>query len=90
MTLISAADFRNNTATTLNRVAYGKEHILLGRRGKPIAAIIPVEELKLLEKLLERYEDQVDIDAADKALKEAKTKGEKALRREDVKKSLGL
>ena len=40
-------------ATILNRVVDGKERIVLHRDGKPVAAVIPVEDLKLLERLIE-------------------------------------
>lgn len=59
MSVLSAAEFRNNTAETLNRVAYGKERIILGRRGEPIAALISLEDLSLLQRL----EDQMDLEA---------------------------
>jgi len=41
-------------ATILNRVADGKERIVLHRDGEPVAAVIPVEDLKLLERLIEK------------------------------------
>ena len=39
--------------TILNRVADGKERIVLHRDGQPVAVVIPVEDLKLLERLIE-------------------------------------
>jgi len=46
-------------------VAYGKDRVVLERRGKPLAALVPVEDLELLEEL----EDRLDLEAAKKALK---------------------
>ncbi len=49
-----------------NKVAFTKERVLLERHGKPIAALVPVEDLELLQEL----EDRLDLAAARKALKE--------------------
>lgn len=82
MTILSAAEFRNNTAKTLNRVAYGKERILLGRRGEPVAALISLEDLELLRAL----EDKADLLAVAEADKEP---GD-PVAWDDLKKELGL
>jgi prevent-host-death family protein len=63
---ISTSQIRDNLADALNRVAYGGERIVLQRRGKGIAALVPMEDLAALEEL----EDAGDIKAARKALKE--------------------
>ena len=63
---MKVADIRNNLADAINRVAYAGERIILERRGKGVAALVSVEDLALLEEL----EDQADIKAAKKALKE--------------------
>jgi hypothetical protein len=42
------------------------ERIVLRRRGKDVAVLVPVEDLKLLEEI----EDRIDIEEAKKALKE--------------------
>ena len=63
---ISVKEIRDNLADALNRVAYGGEQIVLLRRGKGVAALVSMEELKLLEDL----EDQRDLRQALKAKKE--------------------
>jgi antitoxin Phd len=63
---ISVKAIRDNLADALNRVAYGGERIVLLRRGKGVAALVSMEELKLLEDL----EDQRDLRLALKAKKE--------------------
>ena len=63
---ISTADARREFGEILNRVAYGKERITVTRRGKDLVAVIPVEDMQLLEEL----EDMADVQAAKKALKE--------------------
>ncbi len=78
---MKVADIRNNLADAINRVAYAGERIILERRGKGVAALVSVEDLELLQRL----EDESDIKAARKALKE---KG--AISLEDFKKKHGL
>ncbi len=63
---ITTADARKNFADIVNTVAYGKEPVVLTRRGQEIAALISIEELQLLQ----RIEDHIDIEDAKKALEE--------------------
>ena len=78
MTRLAASKIREHFSDTLNRVAYGGERFLLHRRGKPLAAIVSIEDLKALEEL----EDKIDIKAARKALKEKGTIPYEKIRRE--------
>jgi prevent-host-death family protein len=55
-------------ATILNRVADGQERIVLHRDGEPVAAVIPVEDLKLLERLIDEEEDRIDLARAERVL----------------------
>jgi prevent-host-death family protein len=57
--------------TILNRVADGKERIVLHRDGEPVAAVIPVEDLKLLERLIEEEEDRIDLAKAERVLSDS-------------------
>jgi len=77
---------RKDFAETVNRVAYGRERVVVHRRGKDLAALIPVEDLALLEEL----EDRRDIREAEQALAEAKAKHERPIPWEKAKKQLGL
>lgn len=63
-TTVSTADARKKFADIVNKVAYGKESIVLTRRGQEIAALISMEELGLLQQI----EDYIDIEDANKAL----------------------
>jgi prevent-host-death family protein len=63
---ISAADARKKFANIINRVAYGKESFVLTRRGEALAAIVSMEDLKLLQEI----EEQMDIEDAWKARNE--------------------
>ncbi len=63
-TTISTADARKTFADIVNKVAYGKESVVLTRRGQEIAALVSIEELELLQQI----EDYIDIEDAKKAL----------------------
>jgi len=65
-TKISTADVRKNFSNIVNRVSFGKESIILTRRGEEIAALVAMDELRLLQEL----EDRIDISDANKAIKE--------------------
>ena len=81
MPRMQASKARDTFSDTLNRVAYGGTRIMLHRRGKPIAALVSVEDLELLEEM----ENRLDLEAAREALKEPG-----AIPWEKVKKDLGL
>jgi len=72
---------RQELAELINRVAYGGERIVIERRGKEVAALVPTEDLQVLESL----EDRIDLETAREALKE---KG--AIPWEKLKADLGL
>ena len=60
---VSASRARDEFADLINRVAYGKETVLIHRRKKPVAAIIPLDDPEFLE----RIEDEIDVREARKA-----------------------
>lgn len=64
MTRVNVMEARQHFSKTLNRVAFGKERIVLERRGEDVAAVISVEEFDLFERLLEEYEDRLDVEEA--------------------------
>ena len=64
MTTVTTAEARKKLAEIVNKVAYGKEPVVLTRRGEKIAALISMEELALLQLI----EDHIDIEDARKAL----------------------
>jgi len=63
---ITTADARKKFSNIINRVAFGDESFILTRRGEPIAALVSIKELRLLQEI----EDQIDIDDAWKAKNE--------------------
>ena len=82
MTKISTAAARNEFADVISRASFGKERFVLTRRGKILVAIIPVEDLELLEEL----EDQMDVAAAKVALAES----DERVSYQDLRRELGL
>ena len=81
MTRLAANEARKAFSDALNRVAYGGERIIVHRRGKDVAVLIPLEDLELLE----RIEDRIDLAEAREALKEPSS-----IPWKKVKKELGL
>lgn len=71
MDRLDVVELRHALADVLNRAEYRGERIIIHRRGKDAAAIIPVEDLELLERLIEEEEDRVDIARAEAALAES-------------------
>ncbi len=78
---VSISEVRDNLADIINRVAYGGQRVVLRRRSKGIAAVVSIDDLKLIEAL----EDRADLKAALKARKE---KG--AVPLEAIKARLGM
>lgn len=81
---VNTIDARAQFSEIINRAAFGKERMILTRRGKEIVAVVPIEDVKLLEAL----EDKIDLEEARAALAESKKKG--TVSWEKIKKDLGL
>ena len=81
---VSTVKAREQLSTVINRAAFGKERVVLTRRGKEIVAVVPIEDMRFLEEL----ENRIDLDDARTALAEAKKKG--TISWERIKADLGL
>lgn len=66
MVKVSTVEARENLSELINQAAYGKERIVLTRRGKELVALVPMDDFDLLEEL----EDRIDLEEAKKAWKE--------------------
>jgi len=53
MDTVGIAEIKRSISTIVNRVAFGRERIVLTSRGKPKAALVSIEDLQKL-KMLER------------------------------------
>jgi prevent-host-death family protein len=49
MTKVTASKARENLSDILNRVTYGGERVIIHRRGKDLVAIVPMDDLRLIE-----------------------------------------
>jgi prevent-host-death family protein len=67
---MNASEARDNFGKVLDRVAKKGELVVLSRRGKELAAIVPLEDPRNLKRAIEELEDRQDIEAAREALKE--------------------
>ena len=56
MTRISAEKAQTQLPELLSRAAEGKERIIVTRRGRKSAVVVPLDDLRLLEALEERVE----------------------------------
>lgn len=63
---VTTIGLRDGLADILGRVHHAGERVVVTRSGKAVAAIVPLETLRSLEK----FEDEYDIAAAEKALDE--------------------
>lgn len=67
----TVVEFRDNLSEFLGRAQHGHERVTITRNGKPVAAIVSVEDLELLRAI----EDRVDLEAARAAMQEANETG---------------
>jgi prevent-host-death family protein len=51
MARVTASKARDGFPELINKVAYGGERIIVARRGRDVAVIIPIQDLRLLERL---------------------------------------
>ena len=86
MAIITASEARQAFADIMNKVAFGKERVVVERRGKKLVAVVPVEDLALLEEI----EDRLDAEAAKQAKVEARRKKEKPIPWKKARRQLGL
>ncbi|MEP6468136.1 MAG: type II toxin-antitoxin system Phd/YefM family antitoxin [Chloroflexota bacterium] len=64
MTERRISEARDSFSTTINRVAFAGERVVLTRHGRRVAAVVPIEDLELIEAL----EDARDLDEVRAAL----------------------
>jgi prevent-host-death family protein len=79
---LTASTARAQFADIISRAEYAGERTIVHRRKKPVAAVVPIDDIKLLERL----EEEIDLADARKAMKE---KG-KSIPWAQIKKELNL
>jgi len=80
METVSTTDLREHLSETLQKVGAKGERTIVTRSGKQFAALVPIEDLELLEAL----EDRLDADEAQRLM------AEPTVPWEQVKAQLGL
>ncbi len=81
---MTAAGARSQFSEVVNRTAFGGERVVVTRRGKPLAALVPIEDLALLEELEDR------VDARDFRVARKAARREAAVPWHELKRRLGL
>lgn len=84
MATISMTEAREGFADLCNRVAYRHETIGISKHGKIVAALIPVQNRELLEKI----EQLIDLDLSASALAESRRAGTTSLG--DMARKIGI
>ena len=64
---VTSSSARSEFSEIINRAAYAGERVILHRHKKPVAAVVPIEDLETLE----RIEDRMDLAEVRKRLKDA-------------------
>lgn len=78
------SEARESFSNTVNRVAFGGERVVLTRHGRRVAAVVPIEDLELIEAI----EDATDLDEARAVL--ADPANRERIGWEELKARLGL
>jgi len=76
LTTVTSEEVRDGLGELINRVNYRHERMRVTRRGKPVAALVPVEDLEFLEQILEAIEDERDLPAIRERLRRFDETGE--------------
>jgi prevent-host-death family protein len=61
---LSAVELRRRLAEVMNRADYQGQRFVIHRREKDAVAIISIEDLELMERLIRQEEDRIDVEAA--------------------------
>jgi len=83
---LTTSEARDGFAELVNRVAYGRERVVIHRRGHDLVALVPVEDLEALE----AAENAADLATAREALAEHRASGEPGVPWEQIKADLKL
>lgn len=78
---ISTAETRKHMAELLNRAAYGGERFVVTRHGKELAAIVPLSDVTLLDRLRSLL-DRKDFEAAVEEVRSVGTRSWDDVRRD--------
>ncbi len=83
---LPCAEAQENIDELLKRAAKHKERLTLTKRGRPVAALVPIEDLRFIEAI----EDQLDADEFKRAKEEFERGGEATIPWGKTKAEFGL
>lgn len=84
MITVTAKELKEHSTDVLSRVQYGNERIAVTRHGKEVAAVVSIEDVRLLERL----ENALDVHDALAAIEEVEREGTISL--DELREELGL
>jgi prevent-host-death family protein len=87
MTRVSVAEARRDLAGIINRVSVARERVVISRHDTDVAAVISIDDLRLLDALMDKWEDEQDAADAEAALLEVR---EGTIAWETIKRELDL
>jgi prevent-host-death family protein len=83
---LPCAEAQEKLDDLLKRAAKHKERVVLTKRGRAVAALVPIEDLHLIEAI----ENQLDADEFKRAKQEFERSGDPTISWEKVKEDVGL
>jgi prevent-host-death family protein len=83
---LSSAEAQDSFEDVLDRAVHEKERVVLTRRGRPVAALVPIADLEFLEAI----EGRLEAEEYRRAREEFERSGEAAIPWETIKAELGL
>ena len=82
----SAVEAPDALAQAIDRAAVDKERVFLTRKGKAVAALVPIEDVAALEEL----EDRVDVEEGEKRLEAWEAEGRPIVTIEEIARKYGV
>lgn len=73
---VTSEELRLGLGDLINRVLYRSERVKVTRRGKPVMALVPLEDLEFMEKVLDALEDEIDLPLIKERLRSFEETGE--------------
>lgn len=73
MTRVSSDRLRKDLDAIVESVASGRKRLVLRHKGRDLAALVPVEDLLLIERVIEAVEDRIDVEEAERILRGVRT-----------------
>ena len=73
---VTSEEVRLTLGELINRVQYRNERFTVTRRGRPVMALVSIDDLEFMEKVLDALEDEVDLPVIKERLRSFEETGE--------------